>query len=90
MLCFIFYALFSKQICLESVKLVKCKNVIQFPEKLNAVASTKDSWYKVSRNLELIQKYRHLQFQPVLFTVSKTTPNFSPPAVFLGVAGWWH
>lgn len=33
-----------------------------FSGKLDAVASTKDSWYKVTRNQEHIQKYKHLQF----------------------------
>lgn len=53
------------------VKFVKCKNVTQFLEKLNAVASIKDSWHKVTRNHELIRKYKHLQFQPILSTISK-------------------
>lgn len=47
MFCFMF-CFISRFWFFDTVKFLKRKNVIQFPEKLNAVASTKDSWYKVT------------------------------------------
>lgn len=74
------------------MKFVKCRNRI-VSGKLDAVASTKDSWCTVTRNHELTQKYKHVQFYPILFIVSKThhwlskLPQFPPCYLMWSVGG---
>lgn len=46
--------------------------IIWFLGKLDPVVYTKDSCHKMTRSHELVQKYKYLQFQPILFRISRT------------------